>query len=346
MTARTFQRASYSTLGVYSPAQQCAVDLSDNTNLWGPAPSAVTAVREVGADISRYPSSYSGPLADSLSKYLGVPTECVVTGCGSDDVIDSAIRAFVEPGEVVAMCDPTFSMVPVFTTLNGAVPKKIPFLASGGLDVEALLSCGARLIYLCSPNNPTGSAISFEEIDAILDRFQGVVILDEAYAEFCDVSYTRRAAAAENLIVTRTMSKAFGLAGIRVGCSVSNPLLAAEISKSRGPYKISIPSEAAAIAALANDVQWMRSCVANTRTNRESVKQILGTLGFEALPSSANFLMIPVADAKAISDELAARGVGVRAFSNLTGIGDAIRITVGPDDMMDQFLGAFRRAVA
>lgn len=346
MTARTFQRAGYATLGVYSPAQVCAVDLSDNTNLWGPAPSAVTAIRETSENISRYPSSYSENLVTALSEYLDVLAECVVTGCGSDDILDSAIRAFVEPGGVVAMCDPTFSMVPVFTALNSAIPRKIPFLAGGGLDVEALLSCDASLIYLCSPNNPTGSAISSVELDAILNRFDGVVILDEAYGEFCEASYTRSAANASNLIVTRTMSKAFGLAGIRVGCSVSNPSLASEISKSRGPYKVSIPSEAAAIAALANDVQWMRSCVANAKTSRESLKETLASLGFGTLPSSANFLLIPVADANAIAGKLADRGVGVRAFNNLTGIGDAIRVTVGPDQMMDLFLDAFRRAVA
>ncbi len=347
MTIGTFQRAGYEGIGLYSAIeQQCAVDLSDNTNLWGPAPSAVAAIRNSGDRISRYPASYSTSLVRALSEYLAVPAECIATGCGSDDVLDSAIRAFVEPGGVVAMCDPTFSMIPVFARLNGAVPVKIPFVDSGRLDVEALLSSRARLIYLCSPNNPTGSAVPPRQIDELLARFDGVVILDAAYAEFSDDPFTRMASTSDNLVVTRTMSKAFGLAGIRVGYSVSSPALAAEILKSRGPYKISSSSELAAVAALENDIAWMRSCVEQTQANRNSLEQRLESLGFQALASSANFLMIPVAHATSVAGKLASLGVGVRAFSDLAGIGDAIRVTIGPEKMMESFVNAFVQAVA
>lgn len=347
MSGRTFQRRGYSALELYSPSiGQCEIDLSDNTNLWGPAPSAIEAIRNVSANISRYPSSYSPKLVRALGGYLGVRAESIVTGCGSDDILDSAIRAFVEPGEVVAMCDPTFSMLPVFTTLNGAVPVKVPFLKSGDIDVEGLLSCDARIIYLCSPNNPTGSAIRAIQVNEIAARFGGVVILDEAYAEFSEESFTVSAPASDNLIVTRTMSKAFGLAGVRVGCSVSNPALAGEISKSRGPYKISVGSEAAAIAALENDLDWMRTCVADSRANRESLRRKLATVGYEAVPSQANFLLIPVLNAKDIGDKLARLGVAVRSFGNLKGIGDAIRVTVGTDEMMNTFFDSFKKVVS
>lgn len=347
MSAPKFQRAGYERVQLYSPADlQCTVDLSDNTNLWGPAPSAVDAIRKVDQRISRYPSSYSRSLAEAFSSYLGVAPEYIVTGCGSDDILDSAIRAFAEPGDVVAMCDPTFSMLSVFTTLNGAVPVKIPFLESRIIDAEALLSSGARIIYLCSPNNPTGSVIPAAQIEDILARFDGIVILDEAYAEFVGESFASVAPARDNLIVTRTMSKAFGLAGIRVGCSISNPSLAAEISKSRGPYKVSQSSEAAAIAALENDVDWMRSCVIEANANRETLAQRLDTIGFPAIPSRANFLLVPVADAVAVGDKFAARGIAVRAFRGLQGIGDAIRVTVGPSEVMTTFLAAFPECVA
>lgn len=347
MTVRTFQRAGYEGIGLYSAIeQQCAVDLSDNTNLWGPAPSAIAAIRSSGERIARYPAAYSTSLVRAFSEYLAVPPECIATGCGSDDVLDSAIRAFVEPGGVVAMCDPTFSMIPVFTRLNGAVPVKIPFVESGRLDVEALLSSRARLIYLCSPNNPTGSVVRPEQIEDLLARFDGVVILDAAYAEFSDDPFTAMASTRDNLVVTRTMSKAFGLAGIRVGYSVSSPALAAEISKSRGPYKISSSSESAAVAAIENDIAWMRSCVEEMQANRNSLGQKLESLGFQALASSANFLMIPVANATSVGEKLASLGVGVRAFSDLAGIGDAIRVTIGPEKMMERFVDAFVQAVA
>ena len=346
MTARTFNRRAYSALEVYSPpAQGFAVDLSDNTNLWGPPPSAVLAVREMSPErMARYPASYSAELAQALAGYVEVPADCVVVGCGSDDIIDSAIRAFAEPGSVVAMCDPTFSMASVFVTLNGARPVRVPFLPRGEIDVDGLLSSNPDIVYLCSPNNPTGSVISVAQITELMSRFNGLVILDEAYAEFAGTSLATRAAGSDNLIVTRTLSKAFGLAGMRVGYSICAPALAVEIAKSRGPYKVTAASEGAALQAVTQDVRWMRACVDETSFNRGRLVLSLKERGYMPIQSFGNFLLIPVPDSRALEEQLGNRGVSVRAFKNLPEIGDAIRVTVGPTRMMDAFLAALDEA--
>src|SRR5687767_9577343 len=164
----------------------CDVDLSDNTNLFGAPPAAVRELaRSDKDDITRYPGLHTRGLRDALAAYAGVRAGEIVTGCGSDDVIDSAIRAFAEPGESLALSDPTFSMIPVFARVNGLVPVPVPFASTLDIDPDALLATGARIIYLCSPNNPTGTVASRAAIDRVLERATGIVSFDEVYAEFC-----------------------------------------------------------------------------------------------------------------------------------------------------------------
>ena len=163
----------------------CDADLSDNTNLFGAPPAAMRELATSGRDeITRYPGLYTRRLREALAEYAGVRPEEIVTGCGSDDVIDSAIRAFAEPGESLAYSDPTFSMIPVFAKVNGIVPVPVPFTPSLDIDPDALLATNARVIYVCAPNNPTGTAPSPAAIDRVIERAPGIVILDEAYAEF------------------------------------------------------------------------------------------------------------------------------------------------------------------
>src|SRR5215208_1390820 len=245
-------REAYRAISLYAPNREpCAVDLSDNTNLWGVPPAAERAVREAAlASFTRYPSLYAPALKGAMAAYLGVEPGMIVTGCGSDDVLDSAIRAFAEPGERVA------------------VPE--PFTPTFDLDADAMLATGARVIYLCSPNNPTGNAMSRAAIERVVERAPGVVILDEAYAEFAGANCLELLARSERLLVVRTMSKAFGLAGLRVGYAAGAPALVAEVEKSRGPYKVHALAERAAAAALedAESMRWVADRIADVRANR------------------------------------------------------------------------------
>ncbi len=350
-------RAGYAELSLYAPDRRpCAIDLSDNTNLWGMPPGAERAMREVPSEaMARYPELYAQTLKQSLARYAGVDTSCIVTGCGSDDVLDSAIRAFAEPGERIALPDPTFPMIPVFARMNGLTAVSAPLTTAYDADVDALLATDPAIVYLCSPNNPTGTAFSRAAIDAVVGRANGLVIIDEAYAEFAGCTVVDLAMRSDRVLVTRTMSKVFGLAGLRIGYAIGAPDLVAAVEKSRGPYKVNAMAARAAVTALGDDLAWVRERVEDVVALRARLTDALRALGIEALPSRANFVLAPLPDAPQVAAALRARGVAVRHFETLAAPagtplaatrGSAIRITVGPWPLLERALGAMREDLA
>lgn len=340
-------RADYAQLTLYAPDRSpVRVDLSDNTNRWGMPPAAARVIREATTSaFARYPDPYSTPLKEAFAEYCGVEPASVVTGCGSDDVLDSAVRAFTVPGQRLATCDPTFVMVPALAIMNGLECARVPIPSDSGADAEALLATGARVIYVCSPNNPTGSVTPVETVARLADHAQGLVIVDEAYIEFADSpGCVELARTRPNVLVVRTMSKAFGLAGLRVGFGIGAPDLVREVEKSRGPFKVGALASLAATAALRDDVSWMRLHVRLAREARAYLAAGLAQRGITALPSSANFVLAAMPDAVAVARRMRERGVAVRPFTQLAGAGDALRITVGPLDEMAEALAALDTA--
>jgi len=340
-------RASYRTLAAWPPAAaECAIDLGDNTNLFGVPPAAAEALRRAGADlVTRYPTPFADALRAALARYAGVAPGEITTGCGSDDVLDSAIRAFASPGGRIAFPAPTFSMLPAFARMNGLTPVAVPAGPGGSFDPERLLAARARIVYLCSPNNPTGTPLPRATVSTVLERARGLVIVDEAYAEFAGETVAAAAPAHGRLLVVRTLSKAFGLAGLRVGYGIGAAALVAAVEKSRGPYKVSALSEAAAVAALTHDLEWVRERAAEAVAIRQRFARELSARGLAPLPSAANFVLVPVEDAAAVAGAMRARGVAVRAFARLPRIGDAVRITVGPWPRMEAARDALLAAV-
>jgi histidinol dehydrogenase len=317
----------------------CDVDLTDNTNLFGPPPTAAKAFREIpDATITRYPSPYSDALRAALAREYGVKSENIVTGAGSDDVIDTIFRAYGDAGEVFAFCPPTFGIVSAFAIANGMRPEAC------ALDVATITRKNPRIVYLCSPNNPTGALLPNGFVDAILKETRALVLLDEAYADFSEApSRVVDAATHERLIVVRTFSKAFGLAGLRVGWAVSSADVIANVERARGPYKLGAVAERAALAAL-EDRDWVKERVAEVKASRAEFLRALEIAKIKALPTSANFVLIPIENAEAIADRMREDGVSVRAFPKLVGIGDALRISIGPVALMDRCLTALKKA--
>jgi histidinol-phosphate aminotransferase len=341
-------RATYRDVPLYATeSMRCEIDLSDNTNLWGAPPSAQEAIRDVAnGAFTRYPSAYALELKQALAAYAGVDRSRIVTGCGSDDVLASAIRALAEPGESLAFGAPTFTMIPVFAQINGVVPVSVPMTPSWDIDPDALVATGARLIYVCSPNNPTGTCVSRQAFERLVAIAPGMVILDQAYSEFADESCLELGAASDRVLVVRTMSKAFGLAGLRIGYAIGAPAVVAEVEKSRGPYKVSVAAERAALAVLAKDRAWVAARVAEAQVSRDRLTESVRKLGLAPLPSQANFVLVPVRDAAQVSRRMRERGVAVRVFEALPFIGDALRITAGPAPMMESAIDALERALA
>jgi histidinol-phosphate aminotransferase len=362
-TVGTLARDAVRGLALYDPdVAACAIDLSDNTNLWGMAPAAQRALREAPpAALSRYPSLYSGPLRDAVLAYLGGAVAAagpgVVTGCGSDDVLDSAMRAFGHPGSRIAFSAPTFSMIPVFAQLNGLEPVAIPLTDQFDVDAERLVACDAAITYLCTPNNPTATSLSRAAVEYVVRHAQGVVLIDEAYAEFAPEQFMDLVAMHDRVLVVRTFSKAFGLAGLRVGYGVGSAELTGLIERARGPYKVNALAERAALASLAEGddaASWVRRHAALAVELRERFATELHAIGLAPLPSAANFLFVPTARARTFGAAARARGVLLRAMSGLprdlavldAAAGCALRIGIGPWDMMAHVLDVLREVTA
>ena len=344
-----FPREDYQALDLYAPDRRpVALDLADNTNRWGPHPAALAAVRNADDDaLTRYPDLYARDLKDAIHRRYRVPLDTITTGCGSDDVLDSAFRAAGPEGGTIRFAGPTFSMIETFARMSGRTPVEVPW--SRALEAPGtLLEGDPVLVYVCRPNNPTGRVAPRAWVEALLRAAEGaqgpLIVLDEAYADFEpeDESFIRDAAVTPNLLVTRTLSKAFGLAGFRVGFAVGTPGVAREVEKSRGPYKVSRLAEAAAVAALDDRDGWAARATAEAVANRERLFVELEKRGLRPVPSWGNFLLFPVPDgsAKAWNDALRARGVAVRPFPACADIGDAMRVTVAPWPLLERFLAA------
>lgn len=340
-------------LPVYAPdAAECAIDVSDNTNLWGPPPAVMRVLESAARSLPRYPSIYSTALNAAIVRYLGLrPTDGVrtVTGCGSDDVIDATMRAFAERGDRIAYSTPSFSMIPIFAKLNGLEVTSIPLTERYDVDAEQLVGCGAKITYLCSPNNPTGTALSRDVVEYVAANARGIVLLDEAYAEFAPETFVDLVTRHERLLVTRTFSKAFGLAGLRVGYAVGSAALIQLVERARGPYKVNAIAERAVLAALeesSSGLGWVREHAAVAVANRVRLTEALQALSLAPLPSAANFVFVPHARAERLARDMRARGVQVRVFTGLPrdlpalrdSGGNGLRIGVGPWEMMERVL--------
>jgi histidinol-phosphate aminotransferase len=348
-TARSaWARAAYADVPLYDPKRSpVELDLTDNTNLWGIPPAAERVLREVASSvITRYPSLYAGDLKVALGDWLGVSPDMIVTGCGSDDVLDSAMRAFCDPGDGVAGSEPTFAMVPIFARMNDLRYTGVTETEDHALDVDGLLATGARVIYVCTPNNPTGCVTPLATLRALASRHDGVLIVDEAYAEFAGVSAVALTREFERVLVVRTMSKAFGLAGLRIGYAIGQPALVREVEKSRGPYKVTALGERMAVAAVRESMDWVETHVQRAVSLRERLDEALRARGFAPLPSGSNFLCVPVPNAVAVGQAMRARGVAVRPFEALPHVGDALRFSVGPWELLERCLAAFDAAQA
>jgi histidinol-phosphate aminotransferase len=258
------------------------------------------------------------------------------------------VRAFCESGDVLAYPDPTFGMVPLFARMNAVRAVPVPLGPGFVLDADALLATRARLTYLCQPNNPTGHLFERAAIEVVAAGTGGVVLIDEAYADFANetdtagepVSFVQHAIDSERSVVLRTFSKAYGLAGLRVGYAIGPARLIREIEKSRGPYKVTAAADAAARAVLRDGAEWHRGVIDETRRNRTRLIDALRRLGYAPYPSAANFVLVPVDSAASFAAALRERGVAVRAFAELPGIGDAVRISIGPWALLERLLAA------
>ncbi len=345
-----FPRADYADLTPYAPDRRPVdVDLSDNTNLWGTHPAALARIQAAtNDDLARYPDLYADRLREAVSQRFDVPVDCVTTGAGSDDVLDSAFRAAFGRGATLRYAAPTFSMVEPLARMNGIAATAVPWSAAVR-DPRRLLEEDPDLVYVCRPNNPTGELLPEEWVERLL-WYRGdqgpLIILDEAYADFAEETMIPWAVRIPRLLVARTASKAFGLAGLRCGFGVAQPETTLEIEKSRGPYKVSRLAADATAAALLDEGDWMAQTVTECLANRARLISELRARGLEPLESRTNFVLCasPGGSASDATSALREQGIAVRPFSGIEAMGEGLRVTVGPWPLMQRFLDALDEA--
>lgn len=277
---------------------------------------------------NRYPDPHQRSLKKALSERKLIPTENIFIGNGSDEVIDLIYRVFCEPlQDKVIICPPTYGMYEVSANINNVAVINIPLTDQFELHLDEILSRQAKCIFVCSPNNPTGNRL--KNVDRLLREFTGIVVVDEAYIDFCrDNSYIEKLTNYPNLIVMQTFSKAWGLAGARVGVAYANPAIIELMDKTKPPYNVSALNQNEALKALSNHAEFERqlSIILNQRSLLEKELTQLPIVK-KIYPSDANFLLVEVTDANAIYQYLVNREVIVRNRNSV--VRNALRITVG-----------------
>lgn len=349
MSVLDLARPEIRTLQPYSSARMeasgGAVFLNANESAWPP-------LGDDGLGCNRYPEPQPAALVATLAGMYGVRREQLLVGRGSDEAIDLLVRAFCRAGQdAILIQPPTFGMYAVSAHIQDAAVIEVPLADDFSLDVDAVLAAvtpAVKLIFVCTPNNPSGQCVPRESIERLLQSLDGraLLVVDEAYIEF---AYERSVADLidryEYLAVLRTLSKAWALAGARIGSLLANPEVIALVRQIMSPYPLPLPCVAVAMAAFSEAGQVQaREHLATLRNEHERVRAALSTLaGVRAvLPSQANFLAVRFKDAGAVYRRLLAAGVVVRDIRRYPGLGDALRITIGTPTENDQMLAVLR----
>lgn len=322
------------------------VKLASNENPLGPSPLALAAAQDALHDMALYPDGAGFSLKAKLSAKLGVAANQLVLGNGSNDVLDIAAQAFLSPQTSSVHAQHAFAVYPIATQTVGAQSIVVP-AKDYGHDLPAMRAAirdDTRVLWIANPNNPTGSFLAWAEIEAFLETVpqQVLVVLDEAYGEYlppaerCDTAAWL--ARFPNLLITRTFSKAYGLAGLRVGYGLAHPDVIDLMNRVRHPFNVNLPALAAAEAAL-DDTEFLDRTYALNRAGMAQLVAGLAELKIETVPSKGNFLLVKVGDAARINAELLKRGVIVRPVANY-GLPEFLRVSVGLAGQNARFLEA------
>ena len=327
-----------------------SIKLASNENPLGPSPAALSVLREAAAkapsDIHRYPDGNGTVLRNALAAFAGVETEQVVIGNGSNEVIELLLRTFVSEGDEVLMSEEAFLIYRLASLASGARPVTAPS-SNYRHDLRAIadrIGPATRMVFLANPNNPTGTIYTTPEWESFLSRVPGdvLVAVDEAYFEYADAADYPRAlgylGSHPGLVVMRTFSKAYGLAGLRVGYGVGSAELVGAMQRVRQPFNVGSLAQAAAVAAL-GDNEHIAASQRVAGQARRAYEDAFAGLGLDFVPSPANFVLVEVGDGKAVSSEMMRRGVIIRSMEAY-GMPSKVRISFGTELENDRCIEA------
>lgn len=284
---------------------------------------------------NRYPDPHQTEVKQALSRVKGIPAEHIFLGNGSDECIDLLYRCFCEPGrDNVIICPPTYGMYEVSAAINDVGVKKVSLLENFQLDldgIEEAIDTNTKIIWLCSPNNPSGNSLAYQDMEVILNNFPGLVVVDEAYINFAKQrSLLKELADYPNLVVMQTLSKAWGLAALRLGMLFTSIAIIDWLNKIKPPYNINQATQELALKAL-QEVGQVNDMIKAIVTMREELSERLRQVPVvkKVYPSDANFLLVSVSDPVRIYNDLLTQGIVVRDRSKVPGCEGCLRITVG-----------------
>ena len=329
-TLQSLVRPNIWNLQPYSSARSefqgtATVFIDANENPWNPP-------------YNRYPDPLQRTLKARIAEVKGVPEVSIFTGNGSDEAIDLLLRIFCEPGvDTIVAIDPSYGMYQVAADINNVACRKVLLRTDFSLDVDALLAAAdapTKLIFLCSPNNPTGNSLDREEMVRLLHTFEGIVVVDEAYIDFASQpSFLPELENYPNLVVLQTLSKAWGGAALRLGMAFASPAIIGLFNKVKYPYNVNLPAQREALALL-NKPEQMEAQRQKVLEERERLRQAFEAAPFQykVYPSDANFLLVEVGRANEIYAALVEKGVIVRNRNSVSLCRGCLRITVGTVD--------------
>lgn len=336
-------------------ARQIGVDLSKivklnfNENLFVDRARQVALIKELAdeIDLRMYPEDEEAKLRDKLTGYVGVPAEYLAISNAGDELIDRIVRLFIEKGDIAVSFTPSFAIPRLCVKRQEGEYVTVPLKNDFQLDVAGMLSKYSektRMLYLCSPNNPTSNQMKPEDVETLIKSFPGIVILDEAYGEFADYSFVPRIREFPNVVILRTFSKAFGLAMLRLGYAVANPQLAAVLrEKAPLPYPVSGFTIRMGIKMLEN-MNIMREAVSALKAERGNLIKALNQIrGVQAFESQADFvLMNTQSPADEVYEKLLKRGIMLKKWGKLLQYENCFRVTVGTPDMNSKLIDALK----
>jgi histidinol-phosphate aminotransferase len=327
------------------------VKLASNENPRGPSRKVLAAIAEAATDVTRYPDGYGYHLKDALCKRLGVSAAQLVLGNGSNDILELATMAYLHPGDAAVYSQHAFAVYPLATHARGATGIEVP-AKDLGHDLPAMraaITPQTRILFVANPNNPTGTWIAPAVLEAFIASIPRdvLVVLDEAYNEYLDpkdrADSVGWVAKHPNLVVSRSFSKAYGLAALRIGYAVTSEAVADMFNRVRQPFNVNAIAQAAAIAAL-GDLEYLEESRVRNREGLAQLYRGLDALGVPYVPSHGNFVLIEVGDAARVNHALLLQGVIVRPVASYA-LPEWLRVSVGLPEENERFLAALKSAL-
>ena len=350
--APKFVRPHIRQMDGYTPGEQPGagervVKLNTNENPYPPSPRVMQAIREIEPEVlRRYPSPTAESFRKAAAKILGVEKDMILAGNGSDDLLTIATRTFIASAGTLAYPEPTYSLYPILAQLADARSITVEWGGDWSLPIESLAATKADAIFLANPNAPSGTFVPPTEVAKLAEQFNGLLLIDEAYVDFAESNCLSLVSKYPNVMVTRSFSKAYSLAGLRFGYAVAQPAVIHEMMKVKDSYNCDAISAAAAAAAM-EDQEYAARSWNHVKGERARLTEELRQLGWSVLPSQANFILATCPGGRGHETYLGLKRQGILVrFFDKPGLTDKIRITIGTSQENNALLGGLKELSA